>query len=99
MRLMGDPEVEVEIPTADDRAYRYVVRSLYVVGLALNVWLIYEMVKDQPEFAIEVERWKAWWRRHVTNCEGCAKRKAAMKAMGNRLVYETQEFLEQHHES
>lgn len=33
----------------DERIYRLTVRTLYLVALALNAFVIYEQVKDTPE--------------------------------------------------
>ena len=84
---MTDTLVE-PAPTDDDATYRRVVRSLYIIGLALNVWLIYEMVKDQPDFQIQLTKLKALWKRRVTDCEGCAKRKKKLRALINQTHWE-----------
>lgn len=34
---------------AADRAYRWTIRALYVTAIALNLWLLWDQVKDTPE--------------------------------------------------
>lgn len=34
-----------------DRAYRWTVRGLYALAIILNVWLLWDAVKDNPEAA------------------------------------------------
>ncbi len=80
-------------PPDDDLIYRRVVRTLYIVGLALNVWLIWEMVKDSPDVKIEVAKLRAWFKKTVVDCEGCAKRKKALKAATNRMIYQATEIV------
>jgi hypothetical protein len=77
----------------DDVLYRRLVRSLYVIGLALNVWLIWEMVKDSPGVQLEIAKSKAWWKSHVTDCEGCAKRKKLLKGAINRTLWEAEQIV------
>jgi hypothetical protein len=89
---MTDSLVEPEAPD-DDLIYRRVVRSLYVIGLALNVWLIWEMVKDSPGVKTEIARGRAWWKAHVTDCEGCAKRKKQLRAKINRTLWEAEQII------
>ena len=33
----------------DDRLYRWTVRGLYVLAIGLNVWILWDQVRDSPE--------------------------------------------------
>lgn len=89
---MTEQLVEPEAPD-DDLVYRRVVRTLYIVGLALNVWLIWEMVKDSSDVQIQVGKLKSWWKRNVQDCEGCAKRKKALRKATNRMLFQAEQIV------
>lgn len=72
-----------------DRAYRWAVRSLYLVALGLNAYLLWDVMKDDTEVQIQVRRLKQWWAKQTENCEGCRKRRAQM----NRVLYEATEIV------
>ena len=38
--------------TQDSTAYRWTIRALYATALGLNVWLLWQHSKDDPEFQI-----------------------------------------------
>lgn len=45
-------EANVSRETSDERdeaIYRWTIRSLYAVAIAVNVWLLWDQVKDTPE--------------------------------------------------
>ena len=44
-----------------DIAYRWTIRSLYAVAIALNVWVLWDQLADeteQAELKAKVEKWK-----------------------------------------
>jgi hypothetical protein len=93
--MVDDADLTEVEPGDDDEdlTYRRVVRTLYLVALALNVWALWEVVKDSPEVQIEIAKAKAWFKRRFRDCEGCARRKAAIRAATNRMLYQATEIV------
>lgn len=90
--------VEEPPEQGNSQLYTWTIRALYAVGLAANVYLLYTMMKDQPEVQIAVARWKGRWARakaKLENCEGCAKRRAAL----NRMLFQAQTIVEEAREA
>lgn len=60
MELPGVDEVEEEPGHPDAEAvYRWTVRTLYLVAIALNVWVLWDSVKDRPEVELRRREWTA----------------------------------------
>lgn len=76
-----------------DTAYRWAVRALYLGLIAGNLFILWESYRDSPEYEVTAARIRRRLEA-LRNCEGCARRKAAIAAAANRLIFEAGEYLE-----
>lgn len=64
---MPDQQVTEELEGTDSEVlYRWTIRTLYVLAIALNVYMLVDQMKDSEEWAITRRRWQyrvAGWRR------------------------------------
>lgn len=80
-----------ELREADSRLYRWTVRTLYVVAVGLNVYLLVRASADDTEVAIAKARAAAWWR-EVTKPWREAER---FRRAANRVQYEAAQIVEE----
>lgn len=96
MAEVHDPaEVVEEMP--DDRAYRWIVRTLYVTLLAANLYLVYDWYRETPEGQAMIARCRARvaaLKKKAEECEGCAKRRAMLQAAVNRMHWQAERIVE-----
>jgi hypothetical protein len=78
-------------PTREERLYRYTVRTLYIVALALNAIIIWDQVKTTPEGQALAGRFEK------AKAKTLGKMKAAkdLKAAENWVVFEAMTILEE----
>lgn len=77
-------------PTDDDRLYRWTIRSLYIVAIGLNVWLLWDQMKDGPEAQMakaQLVRWKDQALKPMRD-------RQMFRKHANRLLYEATEIVE-----
>jgi len=89
----GNGETELEPAGAS----RWVVRSLYMALIAANLYLVFDWWKESPSGAATIERLGARLgalKAKAEGCEGCARRRAALRAAINRMHFEAIETLE-----
>jgi hypothetical protein len=48
---------DAAVPDADEVVYRWTMRGLYALAIALNAWVLWDQVKDTPEFQIRRRQW------------------------------------------
>lgn len=87
-----DFEVEDE-----PRAYVWLVRSLYIGLIAANLYLAFDWWSGTPQGEAFVERCRARLeavRAKAAECEGCARRKAALRAAVNRMHWQAERIVE-----
>jgi hypothetical protein len=65
--------------------------AIMVVGLALNVWVMWDVLKDRPEIMVAKRRVAMWWDRHVAGPERRAK---AMRKAEAETVFEAMGVLD-----
>jgi len=46
-----------------EKTYQWTIRALYAIGLAGNLWILYVMVKDEPETQEVFEILRSKWER------------------------------------
>ena len=66
--------------------------ALILVGLAINVYLMWDYVKDRPEVEVTRKRVQGWWERAVAaplNAE------SKLRRMENQAVYEAIQVVEE----
>ena len=66
--------------------------ALILVGLAINVYLMWDYVKDRPEVEMTRRRVQGWWERAVAaplNAE------SKLRRMENQAVYEAIQVVEE----
>ena len=70
------PVVETE---TEERDPTETIRiALMVVGMALNLWLMWDYMKDRPEMLIARRRVETWWEHNISGPE--ARLRALRKA-------------------
>lgn len=58
VELPGADEVEEEPGRPDAEAvYRWTIRGLYAVAIGLNLFILWDAVKDSPDFEIRRREW------------------------------------------
>jgi hypothetical protein len=81
------PETVADEVTEEERTVYDVAEAvrigLILVALALNVWLMWDYVRDQPEWSIAKRRLGQWWHKVVVTPENVRKmeRQAVFQAM------------------
>jgi hypothetical protein len=74
-----------------------IVGGIYVVVIGANAWLAYDWWRDTPGGEAVIARLRERIdavRAKAAECEGCAKRKAAMKGMINRVHWDAERIVE-----
>lgn len=79
-----DVETETEDPTEALRI------AFMVLGMVLNLWIVYDYVKDRPDVMVARQRAKNWWGRVVTAPEKAAK---ALRLAEAETVFEAMEVV------
>ena len=84
--------VEVEVETEEEyRDPTEKIRiAIMVVGLAFNLWLMWDFVKDRPEFTVTRRRVQMFWERNVSGPEARVK---AMRRAQNETVFEAMQIV------
>jgi hypothetical protein len=75
-------EVEETERTDPTEAIRIAVMA---VGLALNLWIMWDYLKDRPEMLVLKHRMTTWWNRNVTDPE---RRARALRKAEAETVFE-----------
>lgn len=89
-----DPLADEDMGTPADEAYKWLIRALYVGLVAGNLlWLYSEWSNTADGLALR-GRVKAWLDK-AKNCEGCARRKEAIRRATGHMLWEAQEIVEQ----
>jgi hypothetical protein len=81
----------------DDRAYRWLVRSLYTALIAANLWLAFDWWRDTDQGQAMIERCQARIAEakvKAAECEGCARRRARLQAAMNRMHWQAERIIE-----
>lgn len=82
-----------EEPTAEERDATEVIRLVILaVGIALNVVITWDYLKDRPEVMVARQRLASWWHRNIT--EPARKAKALRLAEGE-TVFEAINIVEE----
>ena len=79
------------------RVTDYLVAGIYVVVIGTNAWLAFDWWRDTPQGEATLARLAARveaLRTKAAECEGCARRKAAMKGMINRMHWDAERIVE-----
>ena len=67
-----------------ERAYTWAVRALYVVGIAANLWLVWDQYRDTPEGRI----FEARARKVVDPVVRELKRERELQRMARHVIFE-----------
>ena len=59
--------------------------AIMVVGLALNLWIMWDYMKDRPEVMVTRSRVRAWWDKNVSGPE---RRARWLRKAEGETVYE-----------
>jgi hypothetical protein len=86
-----DEQVTQPDDTFDD-AYDKARKALLLVGLALNAWLIWDYLKDTPEFQAQRRRFLAWWDRSVMAPH---RERLRIRTLERRTVFEAWRIVEE----
>jgi len=89
---------DVHDPPTEGRAYTWLVRGLYVGLISAELWFLFDWWRDTPSGQEAVARWRQRFeeaQRKAQNCEGCARRKAALQAAINRMHWQAEEIVEE----
>jgi hypothetical protein len=81
----------------EDRAWRWTVRALYTGLIAAELWVLFDWWRETPGGQLTLARWQAQLARlkvAAQECEGCAKRKAMLRAAVNRMHWQAERIIE-----
>lgn len=73
-----------------EAVYRWTIRALYAVAIGLNVWLLWEQVKDSPETQI----WRRTWRLRAERAWSPVRDRLHFRRHYNAVIYEATEIVE-----
>lgn len=93
----ADTELASDGEGAPELVYRWTIRLMYLALIGANLYVLYDANRDSPplvELRAKIGAKLAAWRKAAEECEGCAKRKAALAAAANRVIYEATEIVE-----
>jgi hypothetical protein len=88
---------ELEEVQLEGRAWTWTVRILYTTLIAAELWVLYDWWRETPTGAATLTRWRQWYetaKRKAEECEGCAKRRAAIQAAVNRMHWQARQIVE-----
>ena len=80
-----------EESSRDDVVYRWTIRTLYLVGFALNAWLLWDQVKDTPEGQVLRARARSSW----LVLSYPLRERAIFRKQANQVVYEAITIVEE----
>lgn len=89
-----EPDADTTGEGAADAAYRWVIRGAYLVLIAANIYVVWDMYAETVPALVLRARVKSWVER-VQNCEGCARRREALARATNRMIYAATEIVEE----
>jgi hypothetical protein len=72
------------------RVYGWITGALYLALIGANLYLVFDWWRDTPEGSATLARWRA----KAAECEGCAKRRAALKGAINRMHWQAERIIE-----
>jgi hypothetical protein len=88
-RDVSIPDVETEEDEFTDPTEKIRI-AIMVVGLAFNLWLMWDFVKDRPEFTVTRRRVQMWWEQTFT---GPAAKVKAMRRAEGETVFEAMQIV------
>jgi len=65
--------------------------AILVLGLALNVWMMWDYLRERPDVMIARRRLEMWWKRHVQDPE---RRAQEMRRMEGEMPFEATSIVE-----
>ena len=74
-----------------------IVGGLYAAVVGANLYLAWDWWQKTPDGAATIERWRAkieTMKVKAQECEGCAKRKAALRGAMNRMHWQAERIVE-----
>ena len=84
--------VETEVPEDEERDPTEAIRVvIMIIGVALNVVIVWDYLKDRPDVMIARQRLKNLWTKHVTNPE---KRARDLRRAEGETVFEAINIVE-----
>lgn len=90
MSTMAEQAERVEqVEYGDSPVYRWTIRTLYAVAIGLNVWLLWDAVKDDTETARVKAQVADAWRKVAAPFH---REREIQKATG-RMLWEAQEIV------
>lgn len=81
----------------DSPARRWVVGGIYAALIAANIWIAFDWWRDTDQGRSVLERLDARItaaKLKAQECEGCARRKASLKAAVNRMHFQAIQIVE-----
>lgn len=82
-------DAELSEPTDEPRTH-WVTWALYAGLIGVNAWLVYDAYPKPNPLSELVER----VRTKAKGCEGCARRREALKGMRNRMLFDAERAVE-----
>ena len=74
----------VDPDTHAERAYRWTIRTLYLIAVVANLWLLIQTMKETPEGQIMLQRLEHTWQR----LRASARARAYEEAEAKRVILE-----------
>jgi hypothetical protein len=75
----------------DDRLYTWTIRTLYTLAIALNVWILWDQVKDSPEGQAITRHVSETWEK----LSGPVREAQMFRRHANRVIFEAQTIVEE----
>jgi len=76
-----------------EQVFTWVLRGVYLAVVGAYFVVVYDLYKDRPGIVNLRAKAAARWHQ-MQNCEGCAKRKAAIRRATNKMMFEATEVVE-----
>ena len=83
-------EVVVDGESPADQVYRWTIRALYATAIALNVWMLWDVVADESDTARVKAQARAVWDR-ITSPVREAK---VFRSAVNHVLFEAEQIVE-----
>jgi hypothetical protein len=90
MQAMAETERVEQVEYGDSPWYRWTIRTLYAVAIGLNVWILWDAIKDDTETAV----FKAQVKQTVAKALGPFHHEREVQKQTGRMLWEATQIVE-----